>query len=81
MTLIGSLYEVHLNEQACLAHPTRTALETRARLLQEMNTVSAPDEAMLRAYLHHSVDEEALRVVLIPLMKAYLRDPGPVPAL
>jgi len=75
MTLIGSLYEVHLDEQARLIHPTRIALEARARLLQEMNAASAPDEAMLRAYLRHSIDEEALRVVLIPLMKAYLRDP------
>jgi hypothetical protein len=75
MTLISSLYEVHFDEQACLVHPTRTALEARARLLQEMNAASAPDEVMLRAYLRHSTDEEALRVVLIPLMRAYLRDP------
>ncbi len=75
MTLISSLYEVHFDEQACLVHPTRTALEARAQLLQEMNAASAPDEVMLRAYLRHSTDEEALCVVLIPLMKAYLRDP------
>jgi len=75
MTLIGSLYEVHLDEQAHLIHPTRRALEVRARLLQEMSAASIPDEAMLRAYLRHSIDEEALRIVLIPLMKAYLRDP------
>jgi len=74
MTLIGSLYEVHLDEQAHLIHPTRRALEARAQLLQEMSTASIPNEAMLRAYLRHSVDEEALRIVFIPLMKAYLRD-------
>jgi hypothetical protein len=75
MTLIGSLYEVHLDEQARLIHPTRRTLETRERLLQEMSTASTPDESMLYAYLRYSIDNEALQVVLIPLMKAYLRDP------
>lgn len=75
MTLIGSLYEVHFDEQAHLIHPTRRVLETRAQLLQTMNAACVVEEAMLRAYLRHSVDEEALGVVLIPLMKAYLRDP------
>jgi len=76
MTLIGSLHEVYLDEQARLIHPTRRALEIRARLLQEMSEASIPNEAMLCAYLRHSVDEEALHIVLIPLMKAYLQDPA-----
>ncbi|HZR41437.1 MAG TPA: competence protein CoiA family protein [Ktedonobacteraceae bacterium] len=75
MTLIGSLHEIRFDEQANLIHPIRATMEAQARLLQAMNAASAPSEAMLTAYLRQSVGEEALRVVLLPLLRAYLRDP------
>lgn len=74
-TLIGSLYDVHLGEQAQLLHPTRIAMEERARLLQMMSAASLPDEKMLATYLQQSVEANTLRTVLLPLLRAYLRDP------
>src|SRR5205814_1881282 len=72
---IGSLYEIRLSEQAQLLHPTRIAMEERARLLQMMSAASTPDEKLLATYLQQSVEENALRSVLLPLLRAYLRDP------
>ncbi|MBV9227711.1 MAG: hypothetical protein JOZ18_00255 [Chloroflexi bacterium] len=74
-TLIGSLHEIRFDEQTRLIHPIRAAMEMQARLLQAMSAASTVDEEMLRAYLHPNVSEETLRVVLIPLMRAYSRDP------
>ena len=74
-TLIGSLHEIHLDAQGRLIHPIRAAIEARTRLFQTMSTAETPDEALLTSYLNQSIDAEALRVVLIPLMRSYLRDP------
>jgi hypothetical protein len=74
-TLIGTLPEVRLDEQARLMHPVRERIEARTRLLQKMSTATSADDEALYAYLCHSSGEEALRVVLIPLLHAYLRDP------
>lgn len=74
-TLIGSLYDIHLSEQAKLLHPARLALEERANLLQKMSMASTPDEKTLAIYLRQSVEESALRLVLLPLLRAYLYDP------
>jgi Competence protein CoiA-like family len=74
-TLIGRLYEIHLNEQASLMHPVRTAMETRARLLQTMSEASTVDESVLAAYLRQRTSEDVIGCVVLPLMRAYLRDP------
>jgi hypothetical protein len=74
-TLIGSLHEVRLDEQARFIHPLRAAAEKRAKLLQAMGSAETPDAAILAEYLRLNVDEKAIRVVLIPLLHAYLRDP------
>lgn len=73
--LIGRLYEVRLGEQGKLVHPALAALEARTELLRLMGAAQLVDEATLTAYLRHSLDEEAIRVVLLPLVRAYLRDP------
>ena len=73
--LMGRLHEVQLDEQACLVHPARMTLEARAKLLHVMSSASSLDEKTLEAYLRHSAEEEAIRVVILPLMRAYLRDP------
>jgi hypothetical protein len=74
-TIIGSLSEMRLTEQARLVHPARSALEERTDLLQAMNNAQTPSEEQLRAYLRQRVDEQTLRVVLLPLLRAYLSDP------
>ncbi|MBO0784309.1 MAG: hypothetical protein J2P37_36360, partial [Ktedonobacteraceae bacterium] len=74
-TIIGSLSEMRLSEQVRLIHPMRTALEERTRLLQAMSSAEQPDEEQFRAYLRQHVDEEALQVVLLPLLRAYRSDP------
>lgn len=73
--LIGRLYEVRLGEQGKLVHPALAALEARKELLRLMSAARSVDEATLTVYLRHSLDEEAIRVVLLPLVRAYLRDP------
>ncbi len=75
VTLTGNLRDVGLNEQGLLRHEVRSALETRAHLLEYMRMAAVVDEAMLRAYLQPALDEAALRDVILPLMRAYLRDP------
>ncbi len=74
-TLVGRLPDVSFGEQGTLIHPARLALEVRTRLLHTMSIATTIDEAMLAAYLRQSVDEEAMSMVMIPLMRAYLRDP------
>lgn len=74
-TLIGTLHDVHLDTQMRILHPVRTSLEIRTRLLQQMSQALQTDEQMLATYLRSRVDEQALRVVLLPLLHAYQRDP------
>lgn len=73
--LIGRLYEVQLGEGGKLIHPALSALEERTKLLRAMSTAPSVDEAMLVAYVRHGLDEKAIRLVLLPLLRAYLRDP------
>jgi hypothetical protein len=75
VTLTGNLRDVRLDEQGALRHEARAALEMRAQLLEQMRIAAAVDEAMLRAYLQPALDEAAVRDVIIPLTRAYLRDP------
>ncbi len=75
VTLTGNLGDVCLDEQGLLRHEVRTALETRAQLLEHMRIAAVVDEATLRAYLQPALDEAALRDVMLPLIRAYLRDP------
>ena len=42
---------------------------------QEMGKATVIDEALLTSYLRGRVSEVALSVVLLPLLRAYLRDP------
>ena len=75
VTLAGNLRDVALDEQGMLRHEVRVALETRASLLEHMRGATAVDEVMLRAYLRPALDEAALHDVIIPLLRAYARDP------
>ncbi len=75
VTLTGNLREIHLDEQGVLLHEKRVALETRVRLLEHMRSAATVDEATLRTYLRPALDEAALRDVILPLARAYARDP------
>jgi hypothetical protein len=74
-TLIALLPEIVLNEQGKFRHPIRVAMEARASLLEAMSSASLPGEEQLSAYLHLTVQQEVLRTTLLPLLRAYLRDP------
>ncbi len=77
-TLSGHLSQVSLGEDGTLLkllHPLRSALEKRTRILEEMSKATTVDEAMLAAYLQGLMDEDALRIVILPLLRAYVRDP------
>ena len=74
-TLSGLLQDVSLGADGRLIHPKRSALEARISLLQAMRTALAIDEASLNVYLKPIVGEEALNVVLFPMLHAYVRDP------
>jgi hypothetical protein len=74
-TLVSQLGAVRLDEQGRLLHPERSALERRALLIEQMGAAPTVDEAALAAYLRNRVSEKALRMVILPLTRAYLRDP------
>jgi hypothetical protein len=69
------LQDVCLGVDSRLTHPDRSALEARIDLLRTMKEAQSIDEATLNAYLYPIVGEEALHVILFPMLRAYLRDP------
>jgi hypothetical protein len=73
--ILGRLHEVKLGENGKLLHPALTNLEARTELLRVMSIAPRVDEKIVVEYLLHRLDEEAIRVVLLPLVRAYLRDP------
>lgn len=75
VTLRGLLQDVCLGEDSKLIHPDRLAFEARVDLLYTMRTARSIDKTTLDAYLAPIVGEEALNVVLFPLLRAYLLDP------
>ncbi len=74
-TLSGQLAEIRLGDQGQLLHPSRTSLEMRTQLWREMSTATVVDEGVLATYLQGQVSECTLRTVLLPLLRAYKRDP------
>lgn len=75
VTILGSLPEIRLDSHGHLVHATRQHLEARTKLLQAMETATTLDEKVLYHYMHSLVEEKALRMVIIPLLHAYRRDP------
>jgi hypothetical protein len=74
-TLCGQLQDVRLGANGILIHPDRSALDVRIGLLRTMKHAKTIDEATLKAYLFPIVGEDALHVILFPMLRAYLRDP------
>jgi len=75
-TLSGLLQDMTLRGDGQLGHPNRSELEERISLLREMRTAQVIDEACLHAYLKPNVGEDALNVVLFPMLHAYMLDPN-----
>lgn len=75
VTLVDPLSVVQINQQGAIVHPGRAALDARAGLLAGMVCAQAVDEAMLAEYLKPSIGGEAIEMVIIPLLRAYKRDP------
>ncbi len=76
MTITSTLNQIHLDDSARLVHPAKKAMESRMRLLEAMSSALEPDGAQITAYFGSNTNEKALRLVLIPLVKAYLHDPA-----
>jgi hypothetical protein len=74
-TLSGQLQDVRLVTGGELKHAARSALETRVTLLHRMKDARRVDESMLNVYLCPIVGDEAMQVAVLPLVRAYLRDP------
>jgi hypothetical protein len=68
------LRTIGLGEDGVFMHPTRSVLTEQTELLQTMSAAISVDETVLQAYLRQRMDEEALRVVILPLVRAYARD-------
>ncbi len=74
-TILDNLERLHLTSHGTFHHQQRTALAESQRLLRTMEHASALDPAIFKAYLSTRLDEDAIRTVLLPLLRAYLRDP------
>lgn len=75
VTLVDTLQAVRISRQGTLSHPRRAALSTRARLLRVMSGAQSVDEAILGEYLKPATGEGAVQDVILPLLRAYKRDP------
>jgi hypothetical protein len=75
-TIVGDLSHLHLTTHGTFSHAGRTALAESQQLLRKMEHAAVPDVATFEAYLQAiRLDEAAMRIVLLPLLRAYLRDP------
>lgn len=75
VTLASILTETYITIQGCITHTIRDTLEQQTQLLQIMQQASQVDETTLVKYLRPYLDDKVMHTVLIPLIKAYLRDP------
>lgn len=74
-TIIGEVDRLRLSERGIFSHPQRTALLESQHLLRKMEHASMPDLALFQAYLATQLDNATISTVLLPLLRAYLRDP------
>jgi hypothetical protein len=75
-TIADDLGHLHLTTHGTFGHAGRTALAESQQLLRKMEHAAAPDPLLLAAYLQAMhLDEAVIQTVLLPLLRAYLRDP------
>lgn len=75
-TLTGEISRLRLTSRGTFSHAQRAALAKSQRLLRQMEHADAPDPAIFQAYLTTQLDEAAIYTVMLPLLRAYARDPG-----
>lgn len=75
-SLTDQLYSIRLGERGELVHPALADLTERTRLLEAMMIAPSVVEALLLSYLEQYVSEEAVHTVILPVLRAYQRDPA-----
>jgi hypothetical protein len=75
-SLSGELQQVRLGEGGNHVHAARSALALRSQLLLNMSGAASVDEGILLTYLRQHMSEEAVHRVILPLLRAYRRDPA-----
>ena len=74
-TLSGSLQDISLDTQGYFTHATRTSIEQQAQLRRALQASSTFDEALLIAYLRQRIEADTVQRIIMPLLRAYMRDP------
>jgi len=67
------LPEIHCNQHGKAGHRLRPHLKARTPCAA-MRTATIADETTLAAYLHNTIRNEDLHIVILPLLHAYLLD-------
>lgn len=75
-TLVGDLACLRLTERGTFAHAGRAALAESQRLLRKMEHAADLDAHLFQAYLATQLDDVAIHTVMLPLLRAYVRDPA-----
>jgi Competence protein CoiA-like family len=74
-TIDTQLHTIGLREDGVFVHALRSALAEQTGLLQAMSVATSIDETALLTYLRQRMSGEAVRAVILPLARAYARDP------
>jgi Competence protein CoiA-like family len=74
-TIDTQLHTIGLREDGVFVHGKRSILAAQTGLLQTMSAATSVDETVLLAYLQKCMSEEEARAVILPLARAYTRDP------
>lgn len=74
-TIGTQLYDIGMREDGVFMHSISSALTVQMDLLRAMSVATSVDETALLVYLRSRMSEEAVRAVILPLARAYLRDP------
>ncbi|HEX7733240.1 MAG TPA: competence protein CoiA family protein [Ktedonobacteraceae bacterium] len=74
-TILGDFELLRLTSHGTFSNAQRTALAESQQLLRKMEHAPAPDLSIYQAYLATQLDATAIQTVMLPLLRAYLRDP------
>lgn len=69
------LRNIGLGEDGVFLHPARSVLAEQTELLQTMSAAPFVDETLLLSYLRQRMSKDAVCAVILPLARAYVRDP------
>jgi hypothetical protein len=74
-TIQGDLDLLRLTSHGTFSHAQRTALAQSQQFLRKMEHATTLDPTIFQAYLSTQLDGAAIQTVMLPLLRAYLRDP------